>query len=231
MNNSLNEKKRLVDLTLHIRSQDGSCTEFYQHKLDLVERTLELLATPRLFSQPLLMLASPESANIIRTRTVDMLIARTPASIGIQWPNGLADIVEVPLDDDAPLPANVETGNGNSGGPLHIGLHTLGGWAVRLALKPEAQLTLQDQRVLLAHFIDLPVIPFRLPEGGVGYINPGQIIRTTGQLSATGELPSKFPRINALPVNAMPMDLLRWLPRASIQKSLWNSADTRIGAL
>ncbi len=38
----------LVDLTLEIRSEDGSCTEFFQDQEDSVHRTLRLLETPRL---------------------------------------------------------------------------------------------------------------------------------------------------------------------------------------
>jgi hypothetical protein len=204
-----------IALTLEIRSQDGSCTEFFQSDSDLADRTLGLLAGPRLFSQPLLVLASEDSASMIRSHTVDMVLARTSTSISAQWPPGLSDIVEVASNENS----SAASSSGDSeadrhAGTLRIHLYTAGGWAIALELTPDAQLTLPDQRVLLAHFFNLPVIPFRLLVGGLGFINPAQIMRATGQLSTSTGHVSKFPGLNAVPNTALPVHFLRWTPRS-----------------
>jgi hypothetical protein len=66
------------------------------------------------------------------------------------------------------------------------------------ALTLEFRGTVQDQRQSFAHLFDLPVIPFRLLEGGIGLINPNNITRV-----------SACPAPGALPETALPMDLLR----------------------
>jgi len=52
-----------------------------------------------------------------------------------------------------------------------------------------AQATVHDERLLLVHFFDLPVVPFRLEGGGVGFINPAKISRVTAH-----------PAVNAAPI-------------------------------
>jgi hypothetical protein len=64
-----------------------------------------------------------------------------------------------------------------------------------------ARATVQDQRQSFADLFDLPVIPFRLLEGGIGLINPNNITRVSAR-----------PTLGALPETALPMDLLRWTP-------------------
>jgi hypothetical protein len=39
--------------------------------------------------------------------------------------------------------------------------------------------TIQEERHLWNHFLDLPAIPFRLKAGGIGIINPANIVRAT----------------------------------------------------
>jgi hypothetical protein len=202
-------------LTLEIRSGDGSRTEFFQNQEESANATLHLLAAPRLFAQPLLMLASRESVSMIPSRTIDMLLAHTLASVPLQWPRGLADIVEVAIGDNAAwqdsVTDNSEAGSNTS--PMRIHIYTAGGWAITLEMTPVAQLTVPDQRLLLAHFFDLPVIPFRLAAGGIGFINPSQIIRGTGQPSPDCEHISNWPGLKAVPNTALPVQLLRWIPR------------------
>src|SRR6185295_4357913 len=47
-----------IDLTLELRSADGSSTEFYQADEERVRETLRLLASPQLFARRHLLLAS-----------------------------------------------------------------------------------------------------------------------------------------------------------------------------
>ena len=60
------------------------------------------------------------------------------------------------------------------------------------------QETIEDQRQLLASFLDLPVIPFRLETGGVGFINPAKISRVT-----------VYPAFKGVVGTGLPADLLR----------------------
>ena len=45
-----------IDLTIELRSANGSSTEFYQTDEEHVREALRLLAAPRLFAQPHLLL-------------------------------------------------------------------------------------------------------------------------------------------------------------------------------
>lgn len=50
-----------IDLTIEIRSEDGSRTQFYQSDEDSIGKILRLLIMPRLFTQPVLTLVSKRS--------------------------------------------------------------------------------------------------------------------------------------------------------------------------
>jgi hypothetical protein len=60
-----------------------------------------------------------------------------------------------------------------------VEIHTLGDWMIRLKLETIAPETVQEQRQLWNHMLDLPAIPFRLKAGGIGAINPANIVRVT----------------------------------------------------
>ena len=66
-----------LDLTLDICTEDGSRTRFHQPDEHIAEKTLRQLVSPRLFSPPLLTLASEHSVSAIPTRTIDMILAHT----------------------------------------------------------------------------------------------------------------------------------------------------------
>ena len=68
-----------TDLTIELRSANGSSTEFYQANEERVRETLRLLAAPRLFAQPHLLLASQHCASMIPCKGIDMILARTSA--------------------------------------------------------------------------------------------------------------------------------------------------------
>jgi len=68
----------------------------------------------------------------------------------------------------------------------------------RLKVEIAIQATIQEERQFLAHFSDLPVIPFRLLEGGIGFINPPKISRVT-----------VFPPLKGVAETALEVDLLQ----------------------
>ncbi|HOW64408.1 MAG TPA: hypothetical protein P5186_28370 [Candidatus Paceibacterota bacterium] len=194
-----------VDLTLEIRSEDGSSTEFFQSDEEYVARTLRLVSTPRLFVQPLLFLASQHGVSAIPSRMIDMILVRTLAPASFVLPVGLIDISEVRqvvMEDEASPPE--ETSDEEASKPVAITtsfveIHTVGGWSITLRIKAVTQTTVHDQRQSLAHFFDLPVVPFRLEAGGVGFVNPTKISRITS-----------WPTYNGVPDTALMADLLRW---------------------
>jgi hypothetical protein len=195
-----------IDLTVEIRSADGTSTEFYQTDEESIRKSLRLLATPRLLTQPQLVLASEHSVTTIPCRAIDMLLVRTSAQVPLTFPAGLLDIVEMPEDqsvEDSASPDDYQTDNSESSGPrtVHVEIHTLGGWVSTFRALLIDRGTVQDQRQSLAHLFDLPLVPFRLRAGGIGLINPANM---------TGI--NVCPTPGALPETALPMQLLRWTP-------------------
>ena len=84
-----------IDLTIEIRSEDGSHTQFYQSDEDSISKILPRLITPRLFTQPFLTLASERSVSTVPCRTIDVMLVRTPTTPPLHLPPGFLDIVEV----------------------------------------------------------------------------------------------------------------------------------------
>ena len=82
-----------------------------------------------------------------------------------------------------------------------VEIHTFGGWVVTLKAVAMARGNVQDERQLFAHLLNVPTIPFRLAEGGIGLINPTNITRV-----------SAWPKPDALPGTALPLALRRWTP-------------------
>ena len=201
-----------VDLTLELRSANGSSTEFYQADEERVREMLRLLAAPQLFAQRHLLLASPHCASMIPCQGIDMILARTsartPLKFPLNLPAGQFDLVEQPdawLDDK---PAAIENQNGQQHGQLHrrssqVEIHTLGGWTVTLKAEAMIRGNVQDERQWFSHLPDVPTIPFRLVEGGFGLINTANILRA-----------SVWPKPEAFPGIALPLALSRWIPAA-----------------
>lgn len=73
---------------------------------------------------------------------------------------------------------------------------------IELKLQTAVQETIQDQRLRFNQFFDLPVIPFRLETGGVGFINPANISRVT-----------IYPASKGVIETALPADFLRCIRR------------------
>ena len=199
-----------VDLTLELRSANGSSMEFYQAEEERVRETLRLLAAPQLFAQPRLLLASQHCASMIPCKGIDMILvrtlARTPLKFPLNLPVGLFDIVEKPEAwPDHKSTAIEHLDEPEHGQPrrrsLQVEIHTLGGWTVTLKAVAMIRGSVQDERQLFAHLPDMPTIPFRLEEGGFGLINTANIMRG-----------SAWPKPEALPGIALPLALRRWTP-------------------
>jgi hypothetical protein len=167
------------DLTLDICTEDGARTRFHQNDQQIAETTLRQLVTPRLFSPPLLTLASEHSISAIPTRTIDMILAHTASPPPLPLPSGCVDMVEV--NDDASIHlADIEAMAAAENRHIMLAeIHTLGDWMIRLKLETFLPATVQEKRQLWNHLLDLPAIPFRLKAGGIGAINPANIVRAT----------------------------------------------------
>lgn len=167
------------DLTLDICTEDGSRTRFHQNDELIAEKTLRQLVSPRLFNQPLLTLASEHSVSAIPTRSIDMILAHFASPPALPLPSGWVDAVEV--NDEALLNlAELEASSAAENKHVMLAeIHTLGDWMIRLKLETFVPATIQEKRQLWNHLLDLPAIPFRLKAGGIGAINPANIVRAT----------------------------------------------------
>lgn len=196
-----------TDLTVEICTQDGSRTEFYQNDRENVARILGLVVTPRLFSQSLLMFASEQGVTCFANRAVDVIRIHTSAPMQLAWPRGLASMEEISREGFDEEVSGWDHDNGELGdaiaiaaaGASHMEIHTTGAWVIFLRFFADESGTIHDQRFSLAHFFDLPVIPFRLKAGGVGFVNPVNISRI-----------SMYPGFKGAPASALPAELLRW---------------------
>jgi hypothetical protein len=195
-----------VDLTIELYSEDGSHTQFYQSDEDSISRILGLLITPRLFTQPLLTLASENSVSTVPCRTVDMILVRTPTTPPLLLPPGWLDSVEVgavAYHDEDVFQVARNAGKEDQTKEAEettsfVEIHTVGDWMIVLKLRTAMQATIQDQRQVFAQIFDLPVIPFRLAAGGAGFINPPKISRVT-----------VYPAFAGVIETGLPADLLR----------------------
>ena len=199
-----------TDLTIELRSANGSSTEFYQADEERVRETLRLLAAPQLFAQRHLLLASQHCASMIPCKGIDMLLvrtfARTPLKFPLNLPVGLFDIVEQPEAWPDNKSAAIEEQNKQGCGQPRrrsslVEIHTLGGWTVTLKAVAMIRGNVQDERQLFSHLPDVPTIPFRLEEGGFGLINIANITRARA-----------WPKPEGLPGIALPLELRRWIP-------------------
>ena len=172
-------KNTNFNLTLDICTEDGSRTRFHQNDPQIAETTLRQLVTPRLFQPPLLTLASEHSMSAIPTRTVDMILAHTASPPPLPLPSGWVDVVEV--SDEAVLHlADMEAvAEAENKFVMLAEIHTLGDRMIRLKIETIIPATVQEKRHLWNHLLDLPAIPFRLKAGGIGAINPANIVRAT----------------------------------------------------
>jgi len=156
----------------------------------------------------MLTLASEQSVSSIPTRSIDLIVAHTSLPPAIPLPPGWLDVVEMNPDARISLPLL----NGmdddcisiakDDRSVFHAEIHTLGDWMVRLSLRATPLPTVQEQRHFRAHFFELPVIPFYLQTGGIGFINPQKITRIT-----------VFPANQDLVEASLPAGLLRCVRR------------------
>ena len=168
-----------IDLTLDICTEDGARTRFYQTDEEIAAKTLRQLVSPRLFTPPLLTLASQQSLSAIPTRTIDMILAHTASPPPLPLPSGWVDAVEVNDDTLLDLADLRESAAAENKNRMVAEIHTLGDWMIRLKLETITPETIQEQRHLWNHLLDLPAIPFHLKTGGIGAINAANIVRVT----------------------------------------------------
>ena len=167
------------DLTLDICSENGSRTRFHQKDEQIGEATLRQLVSPRIFTPPLLTLASEHSVSAIPTRTIDMILAHTASPPPLPLPSGWVDAVEVNDEAVLQLAALEALAAAEHKNVMLVEIHTLGDWMIRLKLETIVPATIHETRHLWNHLLDLPAIPFRLKAGGIGAINPANIVRAT----------------------------------------------------
>jgi hypothetical protein len=168
-----------LDLTLDICTEDGSRTRFHQPDEHIAEKTLRQLVSPRLFSPPLLTLASEHSTSAIPTRNIDMILAHTASPPTLPLPSGWVDAVEVNDETLLNLAELEESATAENKHFMLVEIHTVGDWTIRLKLETFIPATIHEKRQRWNHLLDLPAIPFRLKTGGIGAINPANIVRAT----------------------------------------------------
>lgn len=199
-----------IDLTIELRSANGSSAEFYQADEERVRETLRLLASPQIFAQRHLVLASQHCASVVPCKGIDMILARTceriPLKFPLNLPVGVFDIVEQPEAWPDSKSATISDPKKQEGEQprhrnVHVEIHTLGGWTVALNAVAMIRGNVQDERQLFSHLPDMPTIPFRLLEGGFGLINTANIICA-----------SASSRPEVLTGTTLPLELRRWIP-------------------
>ncbi len=202
-----------VDLTLELRSANGSSTEFYQADEERVCETLRLLAAPQLFAQPHVLLTWQHCTSMIPCRGIDMILARTsartPLKFPLHLPQGLFDLVLQPEAWPESEPDAIEDQDKQEHGQprrrdSQVEIHTLGGWTVNLKTAALIHRNVQDEPQWFSRLPEVPTIPFRLPEGGFGLINTANITMATAS-----------PKPDALPGSPLPLILRRHSPRQS----------------
>ncbi|HZI31795.1 MAG TPA: hypothetical protein VFF11_05610 [Candidatus Binatia bacterium] len=166
-------------LTLDICTEDGSRTRFHQNDERIAAETLQQLLSPRLFTPPLLTLASEHSVSAIPTRSIDMILAHIASPPTLPLPSGWVDAVEVSDDVVVNLAELEALAVAENKHVMLAEIHTLGDWMIRLKLETILPETVQERRQLWNHILDLPAIPFRLKTGGIGAINSASIVRAT----------------------------------------------------
>jgi len=167
------------ELTIDICTEDGTRTRFVQADAATAARTLRQLVSHRLFHPPLLTLASEHSVSAIPTRTIDMILAHSASPPPLPLPAGWVDAVEVSDEAVIHLEAEEAVAAADHKHVMLAEIHTLGDWKIRLKLETILPQTVQENRQLWNHLLDLPAIPFRLKAGGLGTINTANVVRAT----------------------------------------------------
>lgn len=192
-----------VDLTLELRFANGSTAEFYEADKERVREALRLLAAPRLFAEPHLLMVSQNCASMMPCKGIDMILVRTSAQSPIKFPldlpAGQFDIIEQEYAWPENRPAAIENQDGQSRRRnSELEINTLGGWTVALNAVAMFHGNTQDERRFFSQLPNLPTIPFRLRDGGFGLINTANIARV-----------SAWPKPEALPAITLPLELRR----------------------
>lgn len=184
--------------------------EFYQTDETCVREALRLLSAPRLFVQPHLLLTSRGCASMIPCKGIDMIRARTlgpmPLKFPLNLPVGQFDLVEQAEDSLPEESTGMEEPHGHEPGRVHrhdsrVEIRTIGGWTVNLKTIAVIRGNVQDERQFFSRLPEVPTVPFRLEEGGIGLINTANIIRA-----------SVWPRPEAITGTPLPLIMRRRSP-------------------
>jgi hypothetical protein len=124
-------------------------------------------------------LASEHSITAIPTRTITMIHAHTASPPMLPLPSGWVDAVQINDDTLIHLAELKGSGAAENKNIMLVEIHTLGDSLIRLKLETIIPETVQEERQLWNHLLDLPAIPFRLMADGIGAINPATIVRAT----------------------------------------------------
>ena len=193
---TITEAGNASTLTLDVYSANQTRMEFFQGESHEIDKTLGLLIQPRLFTQPLLVLASQHDVTTIPSRTIDIIRIHSSTIAPPSMPAGILNIEEV--QENTVSEESELTEDTSDIPPKCIELQTVGGWVIFLKVEVVTMGAIQDYRQALLHFYDLPVLPFRCVCGGVGFVNPANICRITIR-----------PRFEGAPANALPAGFLR----------------------
>jgi hypothetical protein len=108
-----------------------------------------------------------------------MIFAHTASPPVLPLPSGWVNAVQVNDNSLLHLAHLNETGAAENKNVMLVEIHTVGDWLIRLKLETMMLETVQEERQLWNHLLELPAIPFRLLDGGIGAINPANIVRAT----------------------------------------------------
>lgn len=108
-----------------------------------------------------------------------MILAHTASPPPLPLPSGWMDAVEVNDDALVNLAELEALAAAENKHVMLVEIHTLGDWMIRLKLETIVPATVHEKRQLWNHLLDMPAIPFRLKGGGIGAINPANIVRAT----------------------------------------------------
>lgn len=200
--------KTCMHLNIDLLTIDGLSSQFYQPDENCVHDALRHFNNPRLFIQPKWVFASENHVSTITSHSIAIILARTncplPPIFPLNSPAGPVYVTEAGDDwghDELPLGFNDRPHGGpeNSGWrSFRVEFNTLGGWKGALEVRAQDRGTAVDRQQTFAHYLELPVIPFKLRAGGVGLINPANLTWV-----------SSYPAPDALPKSALRMESVR----------------------
>ena len=170
-------------LSFEIFTEGGDSLSFTQIESAEAGLILNEFKSTRVFAHPALMLGSRFSLTNVQTHFIDLIRVRSANVAGLFPRGNLLDIVELSREVLAQELGQMSPEALDAlklapeGGELwtYVQLQTVGGHQVCLKLKLVKE-SPQEQRMLVAHIFQLPVIPFRIECEGFGLVNPSRVV-------------------------------------------------------